>query len=324
MRMGRLIVGGVCWCGLASMVLGGQGHAFSRYELIIAKEPFGAMAADAPAEGASAPMTAEQEEQVNQIVQQISLCAMTIMPDGRTAVGVIDSSQQPVAYTVLFDGDEYRGLSVVFSDYEEELATFEKDGLAFTLKLGKGLVETVTAESLEAERAAKALAEAEVAEPEPERRPFNSPAEQLIAMQMSLPPNIEAPPLPMIVGDVAQLTKKFDETRADDEEPQDDLDEVVKAGVEELKAAAQEGESAQSYIQRLTEHRQQEVKRQQEEQAVAQQVLEEEEAQAATDEDAEYLRRRTNIELIKKGVVPLDPVELTHEEEKELSEAGVL
>lgn len=299
--------------------------AFDRYECIIQAKPFGEIASAQSETDTQVVETLITSEEVEEEANKLSLCAMTIMPDGEAAVGLIDNGVQPPANLLLKQGERSNDLEVLLVDYDNEIATFQRGEITFTLKYGAGLIETVTPESLAEERRLKeeaALAEEETAI---NKRPrYNSIAEQLIAMQMSLPPNVEAPPLPIPRGDIASLTKKFyeDEEGEDESEPQTEMEAIVKEGVEEMKASAQEGETAQSYLQRLTEHRQQEVERQKEEQEAARQTLQE---QIIEDEEsAEYIRRRTNIELIKKGVVPLNPVTLTTEEEQELIDAGAL
>ncbi|MEG2415552.1 MAG: hypothetical protein RSB74_06505, partial [Kiritimatiellia bacterium] len=147
-------------------------------------------------------------------------------------------------------------------------------------------------------------------------------AEQLIAMEMSLPPDVEAPPLPLPIGDPELFVKKFDENK-EESEPATESEAIVKAGVEELKTAIANGETPQSYLKRLTEHRQKEVERQQSEKKQAQEALQAklEQNEVSADDEA-YIRRRTNIELIKKGVVPLSPVnDLSEAEQSEINAA---
>lgn len=276
----------------------------ARYELIIAREPFGPMAADVTTGEADA--VAQDPQKVLEESNKIQLCAMTVTPDGRTAVGLIDNATNPPAAITLFDGERFNGLEMLLSDLDEEYATFRREGVTFTLRLGLGLVETITPELL-AQRQAQAE-QATVRAAEAERKKPNSLAEQLIAMQMSLPPDVEAPPLPIPLGDAAQFTKAFDPNKPT-AEPETEREALVKAGVEELKEAVAAGESPQDYLRRLVEHRQKEVRRQQEEKRAAQESLNAElSAGGLSAEDEAYIRRRTNIELMKKGVVPLSPM----------------
>ncbi|MEG1932959.1 MAG: hypothetical protein RR133_00035 [Kiritimatiellia bacterium] len=289
-------------------------HGKEYYKVILTAKPFGEMAANAETTSATLdPVKVEEES------NKIQLCAMTITPNGRTAVGLIDSGITPQGYIVLFDGESSNNLEMILSDYEGEFATFRRDGVTFTLKLGMGLIETVTPETLAAKEAEEAKKAAEKAQQEPRH---NSLAEQLIAMEMSLPPDVEAPPLPLPIGDPELFVKKFDENK-EESEPATESEAIVKAGVEELKTAIANGETPQSYLKRLTEHRQKEVERQQSEKKQAQEALQAklEQNEVSADDEA-YIRRRTNIELIKKGVVPLSPVnDLSEAEQSEINAA---
>ena len=288
------------------------------YELIIKSEPFGPMAPDEPE--IAEEIIVQDPEKVKEESSKIQLCAMTYTPDGRTAVGLIDNGSNPPGFITLFDGDESNGLTMVLSNLEEEYATFTRDGVMFTLKLGLGLMETITPELL-AQREEEAILEEE-AQAEIERKRPNSLAEQLIAMQMSLPPDVEAPPLPIPILDTEDFVREFDPNK-ERGEPETDEEALIQAGVAELHDAVASGETPQEYLKRLVEHRQQEVKRQQDEKARAQQELDEQLASGNLSKETEaYLRRRTNIELMKKGVVPLTPVDdLTEEEQAEIDAA---
>lgn len=290
----------------------------SYYELIISSEPFGPMAAEAAPE--TDEILNQDPEKVQEESSKIQLCAMTYTPDGRTAVGLIDNGSNPPGYITLFDGDESNGLTMILSNLDEEYATFTREGVTFTLKLGLGLMETITPELL-AQQEAQQEAERIEAETVERKRP-NSLAEQLIAMQMSLPPDVEAPPLPIPILDAEDFTREFNPNKKKDE-PQTETEALIQAGVSELNEAVATGESPQDYLKRLVEHRRNEVKRQQKEKALAQEALQQQLAEGnLSEETKDYLRRRTNIELMKKGVVPLTPVEdLTEEEQQEIDTA---
>ncbi len=289
------------------------------YELIITSEPFGPMAADAPTEEEVLP---EQDPiKVQEESSKIQLCAMTYTPDGRTAVGLIDNGTNPPGYITLFDGEESNGLTMILSDLDEEFATFTREGVTFTLKLGLGLIETITPELL-AQREAEQIEE-EIQAEEIERKRPNSLAEQLIAMQMSLPPDVEAPPLPIPILDTEEFLKEFNPNK-EKTEPQTEGEALIQAGVDELHEAVATGETPQEYLKRLVAHRREEVKRQQEEKALAQEELDRTLAESGniSKETEDYIRRRANIELMKKGVVPLTPVEdLTEAEQAEIDAA---
>ena len=290
-----------------------------RYQPIIDAEPFGPLSA-APLGTEAGQLPAATPEEIREESNKIQLCAMTVTPDGRTAVGLIDNGVTPPAYITLFDGDQANGLELLLSDLDREYATFRRDGITFTLGLGLGLLETITPDLL-AQREAQA-AEAEAAQAERQRKAANSLAEQLIAMQLSLPPDVEAPPLPIPTGDAASFTRKFDPDKARPA-PETDTEALIQAGVDELNEAVAAGESPQDYLKRLVESRQREVERQQAEKQAAQAALDQELAAGGLSESAaDYLRRRTNIELMKKGVVPLTPVnDLSDAERAEIDAA---
>lgn len=300
------------------------GHLFasikprSYYELIITSEPFGPMAANVDA---VEEIVQQDPEKVQEESSKIQLCAMTFTPDGRTAVGLIDNGISPPGYITLFDGDESNGLTMLLSNLDEEYATFSRDGVVFTLKLGLGLMETITPELL-AQREAE-VAEEEAQAAEIERKRPNSLAEQLIAMQMSLPPDVEAPPLPIPILNTEDFVREFD-PKKERAEPETESEALIQAGVDELREAVASGETPQEYLKRLVEHRRQEVKRQQEEKALAQENLDRQLAESGeiSEETEAYIRRRTNIELMKKGVVPLTPVDdLSESEQAEINAA---
>ncbi len=304
-------------------------RAFKPYQSIIEAKLFGEIAAvEDDAQANQKPVNEATPEEVKQEAEKLTLCAMTIMPDGRAAVGLIDAGVQPAASLLLYQGDKANGLEVVIVDYASEIATFKRGEILFTLKYGAGQIETITQEMLDEKRAQETAALAK-AKHDPKKPRYNSLAEQLIAMEMSLPPDVQAPPLPIPAG--VDLTKPFDpdaaKPQADPESQpaQAELDDIVQAGMAELKDAKLAGESPQSYIERLSAHRAKEFERQQAEKAQAKQDIEDALAnQSLSEADRDYIKRRTNIELIKKGVVPLENIELTKEEEKELVKAGAL
>ena len=295
------------------------------YELIISSEPFGPMAVEVQAEAETSAVVDPQK--VKEESNKINLCAMTETPDGRTAVGLIDNGVNPPAYLTLFDGESANGLELLFSDLDGEFATFRREGITFTLGLGLGLVETITPERCvqQQRQAQEELAKAEAdaaAAAERERKKPNSLAEQLIAMQMSLPPDVEAPPLPIPMGDDIDFTQEF-EPGKERGAPESETEAIVQAGVAELKEAVASGESAQSYLRRLVEHRSAEVQRQKREQAAAREAIE---ATLSTGQfseaDAAVIKRQANLELMKKGVVPLEPVDnITAAEQAEIDAA---
>ncbi len=289
------------------------------YSVIISRMPFGEMSTAQP-EADTAAVPVQDPVKVEEESNKINLCAMTYTYDGRSAVGLIDNGIEPPAYITLFEGETSNGLELLLVNVEDEYATFKRDGITFTLGLGLGLLETITPESLARQEAE--AAEEEARQAELDRKRPNSLAEQLIAMQMSLPPDVEAPPLPIPLGAAEQFTREFDPDRERDA-PETESEAIIQAGVAELNEAVASGESPQDYLKRLVEHRQKEVERQQSEKRAAQKALDDTLASGQySAEDEAYLRRRTNIELMKKGVVPLQPVaDITDAEQAEIDAA---
>ena len=142
-------------------------------------------------------------------------------------------------------------------------------------------------------------------------------------MQIPFPTRLSAPPLPIPILDTDEFLKEFNPNK-EKTEPQTESEALIQAGVDELHEAVATGETPQEYLKRLVAHRREEVKRQQEEKALAQEALDRNLAESGniSKETEDYIRRRANIELMKKGVVPLTPVEdLTEAEQAEIDAA---
>lgn len=309
-----------CFCALLPAVLTAQERSFSPYQVIIDRMPFGAIEAEASADAldqAGPPPEFVASQEVQQMAAKLVMSTIAMMPDGRPAVGVTDASQSPaVSHILVVDDPPVGGLTLELVDFTGMVATFSKGGVPFSLKLGSGIVETMTPESLAAAEKQR-LEEAEAAA----KPRANSLAEQLLRMQLSVGPDVEAPPLPMISGDLASLTKPFDPERKN-EAPKDEIDEIVAQGIEQMRQSEAAGETPQQYLERLQAHQKAEALRQQEEKKAALSDEKELIKHARSEEEEEQIRRRLNIELMKKGVTPLEPVDLTPEEEKEIADAG--
>ncbi len=308
---------------LLPLLAPGAGRPFAPYQVIIDRQPFGPMAPDPAPPGTEpagpAPDFAATEE-VQQLAGKLVMSAMITLPGGQTAVGVTDTTRSPSVSHLIAQGDPpVDGITLELVDFTDKIATFSKSGITFSLRLGSGIVETLTPELL-ARREQQRLAEAAAREPPKPR--YNSLAEQIIAMQMSVGPDVEAPPLPIITGDLAALTKPFDPERPP-EAPQTETDHLVAQGIEELRRSVEAGETPQQYIDRLQTHQRAEAQRQQQEKKIAAEAEKELLKNARTAADEARIRRRMNIELLKKGVTPLEPITLTPEEDRELKEAGI-
>ena len=136
---------------------------FGHYQPILDRMPFGALpanfnAADPAAAQTEAQVKAEQQA----LAKQVNMSAVNVTPDGATAIGFTDLSVNPPVNYYVRVGDSAGGWTVLSADYDEEMASIEKEGVAITLKLGQGLVDTP------ATNAAMASARA----PAPERPPL--------------------------------------------------------------------------------------------------------------------------------------------------------
>lgn len=215
------------------------GHAQREaFQPIIDAKPFGDMTGKVELSATAA----EEQKQKEEIAQKFRMCGITDLPDGSRKIAFIDETSGEVASYVLGVGEKQNGFTLVSADYDREYATLTKDGLTFTLGLGKGLIDTPP-EGVEA-----MTTEANDAAPEPPARSARSsrggrPAEGSFK---------------------ARLLKR---------------EEAKQERVEQARL----------------------------------------EAQSATERAA----RRVQIERIKQGLEPTQPITLTAEEDAELEAAGV-
>ena len=133
---------------------------FEHYQPILDRMPFGAMPAIAPPvspeQAAAAVTEAEAAAEQQALAKQVTVSAVNITPKGHTTVGFTDRSVNPPSNYYLRVGESADGWTVKDADFDDEIATLEKDGVAITLKLGEGLVETPVASSQPAAPAAGA------------------------------------------------------------------------------------------------------------------------------------------------------------------------
>ena len=157
-----------------------------------------------------------------------------------------------MASYLLGEGETQNGFTLITADYDREYATLSKDGLTFTLGLGKGLIDTPP------------------------------DTETLATAEAPAAPKAETAPAP-------------------------------KTAVAKQAKPAKEG----SFRSRLLKRR------------AAQQQAEENEKMAlqlrVATMEAERVQanRRAQIERIKQGLAPTQPIQLTPEEDAELEAAGV-
>ena len=222
-----------------------------QYQPIIDAKPFGDMAETVTTDTVT---LAEQQKQKEEIAQKFRMCGITDLPDGSRKIAFLDETSGAMASYLLGEGETQNGFTLIVADYDREYATLSKDGLTFTLGLGKGLIDT--------------------------------------------PPEME---------EVAA-------------EP------VVKAAAPSIrKAAAPKAETATapkpvkegSFRSRLLKRRAEQQAAEKSEKVALQNRVAEMEAERVKSE------RRAQIERIKQGLAPTQPIQLTPEEDAELEAAGV-
>lgn len=218
------------------------------YQPIIDAKPFGDMAASTETDTAT---LVEQQKQKEEIAQKFRMCGITDMPDGSRKIAFLDETSGAMASYLLGEGETQNGFTLIAADYDREFATLSKDGLTFTLGLGKGLIDAPPAEIADQ----NASSEEERVAPQP--------------------------------------TPKATASRAP---------KTVKEG---------------SFRSRLLKRRAAKEAAEKQEKVALQDRVAEMEANRANAE------RRAQIERIKQGLAPTQPIQLTPEEDAELEAAGV-
>lgn len=143
------LLSGLCVTAAACAASEGAAQpSLGHYQPILDRMPFGTQqpnVSEAPVD----PAAAKNEEQVKaeqqKLAQQISMSAVNITADGRTAIGFTDLSEKPPINYYLLVGASAGGWTVLCANYDEETATLEKNEISVTLKLGKGLVDPASA-----------------------------------------------------------------------------------------------------------------------------------------------------------------------------------
>ena len=125
---------------LAPLAAFAQSEAPTRehYQPIVDAKPFGDVAKQVSAEEAA--KAAEEQKQKEEIAQKFRMVGITDYPDGTRKIAFLDETQGVASY-LLGIGESENGFTLVEADYDAEWATLTKDGLTFTLGLGKGLIE---------------------------------------------------------------------------------------------------------------------------------------------------------------------------------------
>ncbi len=148
MRTLRHIPGAAC-LALAFAARAYTAAPFENYQAILDRMPFGApppqSAAGADADAAGTQTAAALQAEQEKLAAKIKMSCVNVTPDGGVAVGFTDLSQNPPRDCYLRVGAAAHGWSVLDADYDAETATIEKDGVAITVKLGRGLIGGVAA-----------------------------------------------------------------------------------------------------------------------------------------------------------------------------------
>lgn len=217
------------------------------YQSIIDAKPFGDMAEHVNTDTVQA---AEQQKQREEIAQKFRMCGVTDLPDGSRKIAFLDETSGTMASYLLGEGETQNGFTLLEADYDREYATLRKDGVTFTLGLGKGLID---------------------------------PPKETDAVNAAPAPMLMKAPAPAVNAAAAKPAK------------------------------AKEG----SFRSRLLKRRAAQAQAEATEKAALQNRVAEMEAEKVKAE------RRAQIERIKQGLAPTQPIKLTPEEDAELEAAGV-
>ncbi len=262
---------------------------FSRYEVILARMPFGVPPPVAPRPAQPDPAAVQQSQAEQRLAKQISMVAVNVTPGGKTAVGFIDNAEKPPRNYYLAVGESANGFRVEKASYGDETATLSKDGVAIDLKLGVGVVA----------KSAVAAAAQPVPRPGASRLPAPWPASRRVA-PLAMPRSRGA-----TAGAPTSLAASMP------------LPGTVKA-VERALSIVKEP----SYVERLKKRREELLassrRQEQEQRSKLSEAADERAAQLFT-----MLLRRRNMEMIRRGEGSLG-IELTPEEDAQLVREKVL
>lgn len=301
----------LCACGLCGCVFAAhasvtsteyQPKPFEHYQPILDRMPFGALPTGFGQAAAAVPTQTEAQVQAEQqkLAKQINMSCINITPDGQTAIGFTDLNQKPPVNFYLLVGDTGGGWTVVEADYDGEWAQIEKDGVAITLKLGKGLIEAPPVPAV-AKNQAPLTTNAQVtvsADIIPSAETPSIPRPGMVRR----PSQTGMPPMPNIsAAQMAELA----ETRA------------------EMTKIQESGGDVHSYMDRLRERN----KLENEKRAAAERTAREQLqalARKVTEEELKKQERSMNLKLLEQGATPVSDIELTPEEEAALVEKGAL
>lgn len=259
-------------------------QAFSRYEGIISRMPFGAP----PPAGPTAAELAAAKTPPPPFASALVLCALNRTPSGGLAIGFMDNSQKPAKSYYLERGESSDGFTVTSASFEQESATIEKEGVSVELKMAKGATGASA-------KPAPTPAPAPVALPAPAVRPAgltnNNPA-----LASSLGARMRG--------------RLFN--------PTDPNHWPMPGNVRAIDGALSMGIQQESYVERLKQRREELVAKDAENTAAKDKEAEDRAAAVF-----QSMLRRQNMEAIRSGQGSLG-IPLTPEEDAQLVNEGVL
>ena len=243
----------LCACGLCGCVFAAhasvtsteyQPKPFEHYQPILDRMPFGALPTGFGQAAAAVPTQTEAQVQAEQqkLAKQINMSCINITPDGQTAIGFTDLNQKPPVNFYLLVGATGGGWTVVEADYDGEWAQIEKDGVAITLQLGKGLIQAPPVPPAAAKPTTAAAAPAIPAPASP------APADVAAEVAAAAPAATLPPGLIRRASPDGQAVPGLLNSRAETEQIR-----------EEIKKLKTEGGDVKSYMERLMERKRKEM-----------------------------------------------------------------
>ena len=290
--------------------------ALARYEGILARMPFGL---PPPPPATPPPAAPPATPPPPPFATKLTLCAINRTPMGSLAVGFTDASQNPIHSYYLDVGETQDGFTAVSADFDQECAEIAKDGTTITLWLNASKRDVKAGAGASTTRPSPlALARTETKPTvpdgffrQPNRPMFTNAVEQLLSMELSVPPGTDAPPLP-IVDDMPRDTRKALSSviviETNDTEAVAAHKENIGWAKAELKSHIQEGGSTSSYLQTLKARRAAEIARQKEAREQAEARIRDLANKLSTAEMEKQLEE-VNKTLTDNGVEPIDAPE---------------
>ncbi len=110
-----------------------------QYQPIIDAKPFGDVSKYVSEQDAATAV--EEQKKKEEIAQKFRMCGITDTPSGERKIAFLDETSGAIASYILAVGETQNGFKLIAADYDREHATLTKDGITFTLGLGKGLID---------------------------------------------------------------------------------------------------------------------------------------------------------------------------------------